>query len=137
MSVFLDISAALDDRLNNMASLPPVAWPNLKYEPTKGTLYLRPTLLPAETFGETLGSGGTDNNSGIYQVDVFSPADAGKNAAYVMADNIAEQFKPVTELTYNGRLVRCISVSIGATIADDDRFVLPVSIRYLALTTKR
>lgn len=137
MSVFIDLSAALDGRLNSMASLPPVAWENKKYDPVKGTLYLRPTLLPGDTVGGTLSATGSDENVGVYIVDVFSPADGGKNEAVTMADNIADQFKPVTELTYNGRLVRCISVSRGSAIVGDGWYNIPVRVRYHSFTDKR
>ena len=102
MTVFFDISAALDGNLNSMSSLPPVAWTNEQYTPTQGTLYLRPTLLPADSNAATIGDG-TDINIGIYQIDIFSPADEGKNEIMLMSDTIAEQFKRDTVLTYNSR----------------------------------
>lgn len=137
MSVFLDISAALDGRLNTLAGSHEVAWQNRRYAPTIGTLFLRPTLLPAETVGATVSDSGTDEQTGIYQVDVFAPADEGKNDAFAKADAIAEHFKPVTELTYNGRLVRCVSASIETPLNDGDWYQLPVIIRYLSYTAKR
>ena len=137
MSEFLSISAALDARLNAMTSVPPVAWENLAYKPIKGTLYLRPTLLPAGTVGATVGATGTDEHVGIYQVDVMGDSGKGKNAAIVMADLIADQFKPVTELTHGGLTVRCVTVSRGRAQTEDDRYMIPVEIKYLSFTTKR
>ena len=142
MSQFLDISAALDARLATMTSLPPVAWENDDYKPVKGTLYIQQTHLPADTVGGTLGSsaaGGKDFVSGIYFLNVFAPAGdkTGKNTAYVMADNIANHFKPVTELTYNSRLVRCISVSRAPAIQGDGWYQVPVRVRYQSFTVKR
>lgn len=137
MTVFADISAALDARLNAMAGLPPVAWENTGYEPTTGTLFLRPTLLPADTAGATLSDTGTDEHIGVYQVDVFAPLGEGKAEAVAMADSIAEQFKPVTELTYNSRLVRCVAVSRGVGSRDDSWYQIPVTVSYLSYTTKR
>lgn len=135
--MFLDVSAALDSRLNGMTDLPPVAWPNVAYEPTIGTLWLRPTLLPADTVAATLGSTGTDENLGVYQVSVFAPSGTGKGAAVVMADAIAERFKPMTKLTYNGLLVRCVTASIGSAVQNGDWYHVPVYINYLSHTTKR
>ena len=137
MSEFMNISAALDGKLNDMAGLPSVAWENKAFKPTKGTLYIRPTLLPGDTVGATVGSAGTDEHVGIYQVDVMGDSGKGKNAAMVMADKIADQFKPVTELTYSGTVVRCVSVSRGAAKIDDDRYMIPVTVTYLSFTTKR
>lgn len=138
MSVFLDISAALDSRLNTMTSLPPVAWENKSYDPTLGTLYLRPTLIPADTIQATLGDSGTDQNSGIYQIDVFAEAGQGKNAAVVMADNIASHFKRGTDLTYNSRTVRIRSVSRQVAVNNADGwYQIPIEINYIAFTEAR
>jgi hypothetical protein len=94
-------------------------------------------MLPGDTVGATVGATGTDEHIGVYQVDVFAPTGTGKGAAVVMADNIANHFKPVTELTYNGRLVRCVTVSIGAAVQNGDWYQIPVDINYLSFTTKR
>jgi len=37
-----------------MSGLPAVAWENTVYVPTKGTPFIRPTLLPADTAGATM-----------------------------------------------------------------------------------
>jgi len=137
MSEFTNISAALDGHLNTMASVPPIAWENKTYKPVKGTLYIRPTLLPGNTVGATLSTAGTDEHVGIYQIDVISEATKGKNAAIVMADLVADRFKPVTEITYSGVTVRAVTVSRGAGVVESGWYKIPVTVRYLAFTTKR
>ena len=134
MTVFMDINAALDSRLNSMPGLPPVAWPNVEFCPTPGTMWVRPTILPGGTSGATTM---TDEHIGIYRVDVFSPAGTGKGSAIVMADSIADFFKPMTELTFNGRAVRCLKVGIGNAVQDDEWYHVPVDITYLSHTIKR
>jgi len=138
LSIFLDITAALDARLNTMASLPPVAWENTVYEPTLNTLYLRPTHLPADTVAGTIGdAASTDLSTGIYQVDVFSPAGDGKNEAYVMADLIADHLKRDTDLTYNSRTIRIKNVSLSPANQDNGWYQIPVNIEYYSFTTAR
>ena len=137
MSEFLNISSALDTRLAAMASVPPVAWENSNYSPVKGTLYLRATLLPGDTEGATIGSGGTDEHVGLYQIDVMGGVGKGKNATVVMADLVADHFKPVTELTDSGTTVRCVSVSRGTGRNENGRWRIPVTVKYLSFTTKR
>lgn len=134
MSVFLDISAALDSRLNTMVGLPPVAWENKDYTPVLGTLYLRPTNLQGGTPAITAAQ---DITTGIYQVDVFAESGQGKNAAVVMADTIAAHFKTDTELTYNGRLVRVRQVNRGTAFNSNGWYQLPVEIVYDAYTARR
>lgn len=138
MSVFLDISAALDSNLNSMSSLPPVAWENRDYTPVVGTLYLRPTLIAGETVQATLGDSGTDNNTGIYQIDVFAESGKGKNEAVVMADLIADQFKRGSDLIYNGRTVRTRNVSRQVGISNADGwYQVIVEVSYISFTEAR
>lgn len=137
MSVFLDISAALDGRLNTMTSVPPVAWDNDTYEPTIGTLYLRPTNIPGDTLQSTLGDTGQDVTNGIYQVDVFAPLGEGKNEATVMADLVADRFKRGTDMVYNSRTVTVRSVSRQAANTSGGWYQIPVVIVYRAFTEAR
>jgi len=140
MTAFLDISAALDARLDALTGSPSIAWPNDKFKPVNGTLYLQPNLLPADVAPSTIGvssTGGTDDHAGVYLINIFAPADEGKNEAYTMADSIADHFKQVTELTYNGRVVRCMNVSIAPALKDGDRWQVPVRINYTSHIAKR
>jgi len=138
MSVFTDISIALDTRLGTLSSSPPVAWPNHEYKPVKDTLWIRPSLLPADTTAATIGATtSTDLNIGIYQVDVFAPASDGKSKAMIQADLIADHFKRDTELTYNSRTVVIKNVSQSPARIDGGWFQVPVNIEYYTFTTER
>ena len=137
MSVFADIDSALDARLNTLASPPPVAWENKTYEPSMGTLYLRPTSLPGESKQATLGDNGTDENVGVYQVDVFAKLGLGKKAAIVQADLVADHFKRGTLLTYNSRNVRIKSASRKVGAPDNGWYKIIVEIVYVSFTQAR
>ena len=137
MTVFIDISAALDKHLNDMSGVPAVAWENIDYKPVVGTIYLRPTNLQGLSDPSTLGSAGQDRTSGIYQVDVFSPGDEGKNESITMADTVANRFKRDTEIVYNGRTVRIVRASRGRKQDVDGWHMIPVSIEYYSLTNQR
>jgi hypothetical protein len=136
-TAFFDLQAALHTRLSTMPSLPDVAWPNYGFEPTLGTLWIRPTVLPADTAAATYGDSGTDEQTGVYQIDVFAPLDEGDGEVRQMADTIADRFKPTTAITYNGLTVRCISVSIEGLTREENWLHLPVKIKYLAFSAKR
>lgn len=131
----LDISAALDVNLNTVASANsiPVAWENVDYKPTVGTLYLRPTLLPADTdpFGTSYDS--SLDHLGIYQIDVIAPVDQGKGQAFTKADIIATAFS-YGELSYNGVIVTIKSSSPSPGKRDGAWFILPVIISYQSIT---
>jgi len=136
-TVFKDISGALDSRLNTLSGSSPVAWENIAFKPTKTALYLRPTHLPAPTEQAALGNNGIDQYIGIYQIDIFAPAGKGKGAAETKADAIADHFKRGTDLLYNGVYVRLGNVSRNAGLIDEDRFVISVSINYMAHVAPR
>ena len=136
-TTFSDISAALDSQLNTLTGSSPIAWPSTVFKPTKSTLYLRGTNLPASTEQAGLGTNGLDEHLGIYQVDVYAPAGKGRGPAEVKADAIADHFKRGTDLLYNGVTVRLGNVSRNAGIIDDDRYVISVSINYSAHVAPR
>ena len=138
MSIFLDTSAALDSNLNDMPGKPDVAWENFPFEPAVGTLWIRPTILPGDTVQASLGTTGQDMSQGIYQVDVFAEAGAGKNEAVAMADKIADQFKRGTILTYNDLKVRISAVSRQASVNNSDGwFQIPINVVWISYTEAR
>lgn len=138
MSVFVDISAALEKHLSEMVGLPPVAWENSNYEPVLKTLYIRPTLIAGEVSQATLGDNGQDMNIGIYQIDIFCESGEGKREALVMADLIANHFKRGTDLTYNGRIVTINKASrqVAANNAEG-WYQLPLEVFYKSFTQAR
>jgi len=136
-TVFADISSALDSRLNTLTGQSPIAWENTAYIPVKDTLYLRPTILPALTIQAGLGTSGLDEYVGIYQIDIFAPAGKGRGEAEIKADAVADHFKRGTDLSKNGKTVRLGDVSRNSGIKDEDRFIISISINYMAHVTPR
>jgi hypothetical protein len=136
-TIFSDISAALDVRLNTLSGSSPIAWENIAYKPVKSKLYLRPTHLPAPTVQSGLGTAGIDEYLGIYQIDVFAMAGEGRGKAEAKVDLIADHFKRGTDLLYNGVYVRLGNVSRNSGLIDEDRFVISVTINYMAHVAPR
>lgn len=137
MTIFFDIQAALDSRLNDLQDLPDVAWENINYEPVPGTTFIRPTNLQGFTEQLTLGDNGQDQTDGIYQIDIFTDANTGKAAGLRLVDIIADQFKRGTDLTYNSTTVRVQNVSRGTALNSDGWYQVPVLINYYAITAAR
>lgn len=136
-TIFADISSALDTRLRSLAGYSPIAWENIPFTPVKNTLYLRPTILPASTIQAALGTNGIDEYLGIYQIDIFAPSGLGRGEAETKADAIADHFKRGTDLSKNGKTIRLGNVSRNTGIKDEDRFVISISINYMAHITPR
>ena len=131
---FNDIQGALDNQLSTLTSSPPVAWPNIPYEPSVGTAYLRPLFLPGDTTQAGLGDTGLDDSFGIYQVDVVYKAGTGRST---LPDSVADHFSRGTVCSYNGVNVRVRSVSIGPMIQDEAWVFVPVSISWQTFTPAR
>ena len=135
MSTFFnDIQAAFDAKIGQSVS-DPIAFPNVPYEPSAGTVYVRPTFLPAETIQASLGATGKDETNGVYQIEVVVPRGSGRPQTI---DSIADAFKRGTVLTYNGVKVRVRSVSIGiALVTDTAWYSVPVSVNFQTFTEAR
>jgi hypothetical protein len=129
-NVFYNIQKALDQRLNSLSGLPDVAWMNVEYEPTRGTEYLRPTLLPAESTKEEFG--GKDRHIGIYQIDIFEPLDNGPKDALEMADDIREHFDDQI-LTESSQKIYIENISLLPPQRVESWYVLSVEINYLSI----
>jgi hypothetical protein len=103
MGVYTDIEAALNSRLNSLASHPPIAWPNVRYNPSEGTTYLRPTVLPAQSGEATLD--GHTIERGIYQIDIYVPLEKGISTITTWMDNIRSHFPIGTNLTAGSSII--------------------------------
>lgn len=133
MTVFADISSALDKHLDELSV--PTAWENRSFEPVVGQLYVRQTLLPANTEQSSYNS--SDEHLGLYQIDVIAPTGKGKGEATQQADLIADKFKSRQTLVYNGVSVRITGVSRGNGSVSDGWYIVPVTASYRSFTAPR
>jgi hypothetical protein len=131
---FNDIQAALDARLNTLSGGYDIAWPNTVFEPQANQTFLSPSFLPAESVQASLGSGGKDETSGIYQIDVVYPAGTGRST---IPDSVADHFKRGTVLSYNGVNVRIRSVSISPALTEGAFHFVPISVDFYTYTDAR
>lgn len=126
------IRAALATRLNTLDL--PTAWENSNFTPPANAVYVAEALLPNETLSVGVSSASSDNFGGIYQVLVYAPAGAGKGAAVEMAEQIVGAFPKGASLTYSGTTVRILRASQAPALMSGDRYAIPVSIVYRALS---
>lgn len=136
MSAFNDISIALNQRLQGyaVANDLDVAYENITYEPTTGTIWVRPTVLPAAVNRIGMKNTDTEIHEGVYQIDVFAPSDQPKAIALALADDISDYFSKGLTLTYNSSSVRIGTKSVGAGSREDSWYQLPVFINYYSIT---
>ena len=134
-TVFHDITAALNNHLNNMSGLPAVAWENIDYQPTLDALFIRPTNLQGETIVDT---DLTEKTTGVYQIDIYAPTGKGHNEIVTMTDTLANRFKEGTETTYNGLTVVILKASRTPMGRDNEGWTrVMFEAEYHAFSTKR
>jgi hypothetical protein len=130
MGVFNNIQNALNVKLNSLSGIPTIYWPNTQNEPTAGTNWLRPTLLPAASRPETLTNG--NYHSGIYQVDIYTSLKKGTSEAFLIADTIREGFNR-QRLANNGTIVNIVNVSVSTARRDEGWWNVFVEISYICV----
>lgn len=126
------VRAALETAVNGLSPALATAWQNHPYSPVNGTPYQRVTLLPA-TPDDIEMSGKKYLEVGVMQIDLFYPLDNGAGAAEARAEVVRDTF-------YRGASFTSGSVTVDITrtpeilpgTPDEDRFMVPVRVRYAA-----
>lgn len=106
------------------------AWQNVPYTPVTGRPYQAAYLLPAEPENYSMGDGSRQER-GIFQVSLMYPTGQGTAAAAARAEMIAALFRRGASFTKDGitvQIERTPEIADGR--ADDDRWMVPVKIRY-------
>lgn len=124
------VRAALEAKLNAMTPALAIAWQNVGYTPVTGTPYQACYLMPATPSNPTVGDG-FYREQGIFQVSLFYPLLVGSGAAEARAQLIRTAFKRGTAMT-SGSVSVFVDTTpeIGQGRADDDRWHVPVKIRW-------
>lgn len=118
MSVYTNIQAALDTKLNTISGSPSIAWPNTDFTPTHGTLYLEPFLLPIASTLETLND--YHRYAGIYQINVSVPVQKGTSVLNSWLDSVHDLFLGEKRLTANGDTIFIQNIDRGPTQRDNE-----------------
>ncbi len=118
---FLNIQTALDSKLDTVPNVDlPIFWESVNFKVVNGQSFLRPTNLRAVSDQLTL-TNDSQNNVGIYQVDVFVPVDgAGQGAMLDIIDKIFNHFKAELTLTSNGTEVFIRNISMLPLVKSED-----------------
>lgn len=125
------VRAALETALNAMTPPIATAWENVDYKPTVGTAYQRATLLLAEPANPEIGPGYIEQ--GIFQVDLYYPKNSGPSTATARAEAIRNAFPFAASFTSGGITTHIVRTpEIGTARVEDDRYVIPVRIRFEA-----
>jgi hypothetical protein len=131
MSALPAVRAALETQLATVSPSIDTAYENVPYVPVTGTPYQQVTLLPATPANLEMGPAYTEQ--GIFQVNLFYPKDAGPGDAQARAELIRTKFPFAASLVNGGVTVNIINTTeIGPARPEDDRFMVPVKVRWSA-----
>ena len=125
--LFNHISNALEQRLAALPNAPPVYYDNqAPATPPSGAFFMAKNL-PKPTVIDTFDA--TEIYSGIFSINVYTPAETGR----AMAENYADELHSFFfNKRFNGLLTSTVSRSQGMTTAT--HYMVNVSIRYQTIT---
>lgn len=129
---YVVIRRLLELRFNSLSPTLDTAFENVPYTPKQGTPWQRLNMLPSETDNPTFGDTFM-RESGIFQVTLFYPVNAGSSAAQTRAELIRSWFARGLTMTESGiRVLVDKSPSVGPAAVVEGWHILPVSIPYIA-----
>lgn len=130
------IRAALESALDGMSPALATAWENVEFTPTVGTPYQRVFLLMAQPQSLEM-SQHLHRERGFLQINLCYPLNAGAGVPMARAELIRDTFLPTSEHVSGGVTVFIDGLSeIAPAAVEDDRFVLPVRVRFYAHVTR-
>ena len=130
MSIHDSIRAALETKLSNMAGVPPIAYENVKFEPTTGTTYLSCYLVPATRRPAVRGLNPQQYYAGIFVVTVHCPENQGPNTADTLVDSILNEFDATTDISDAGIILSIRHSERRPGFNDSPWYIVPVEISY-------
>lgn len=130
------IRTALETALNTWAAaqspVVPIAYQNVGYTPAIGTLYVRASMIPAETQNPSLGDA-MKRYTGIMQLNIYGKDGNGSGANETVSDSLLSYFARGESFVSGGVTVRILqSPSINPPLNDAGWYITPVAIRYQA-----
>lgn len=126
------VRSALEIALHTMSPALDTAWENRDFTPAPGVAYQRVHLMPAAPDNPTMGDG-YYRERGVMQITLNYPIGTGPAQAMTRAGLIRSTFFRGASFTNKGLTTRIASTpEIGRGIVVNDRWTLPVSIRYYA-----
>ena len=100
-NIYNTIRAALETRLQNtfLGTGTDIAYENIVFSPTTGTLFLKPTFIPTVTQPATRGLNPQLLYQGVFNVMVNAPEGNGPNLGDVTSNTITNAFAATTDIS--------------------------------------
>lgn len=128
-----DISKALGQRLQSLADVPYIVWPNKDAPEGLARPYLTVQMVRVSRRELSLSGTGGLIARGFMQVTIVADLDEFATEAETLADNIATHFRKGTKMTENGGKVTIMDApNVLPGIRDGSDWRVPVQIDYFA-----
>jgi hypothetical protein len=126
------IRAALETALATVSPSLVTEYENTNFVPPASGAYQRTHLMPSDPVNNTFGDD-QKREQGIFQVLLYYPTGTGPGAATAQAELIKTKFKRGSTFTSAGVTVTISNTpTIAPALFSDDRYVVPIRIRYWA-----
>ena len=130
MPTFAEIETAIGQRLEGMANVPPIAWPNRAFTPGDAA-YLEFRHAPNGSVDPVI-AGGFAYQLGLVLITVIIPAGGFTTAANTIAQAIADRFPKALRLTAgSGKVVINAPTSLATPFQDGAYWRQPVRLSYI------
>jgi len=129
-SIYDDIRAALEVKLDGVSGIPSIAWENLTFTRTTGQSYVAPRLIPTVREPAVRGLNPQMYYQGLFRVDCYVPEGLGPKAADDLADKIIDAFEATTDVSHNGTIVSIRRAEREQGISDGAFFMVPVNVSW-------
>jgi len=97
--IYNTIRAALETRLTNTLAGTDIAYENVAFSPTTGTLFVKPTFIPTVTQPATRGLNPQLLYQGVFNVMVNAPEGSGPSLADTTCNTITNAFAATTDVS--------------------------------------
>lgn len=116
-SILPTIRKLLETKLSEVVGIPDIAWENIKYNPTTGSPYVKPTFIPTIRRPNCVGVNPEQYYQGLFQLECFVPTGRGPSEADELAQLLTTEFDATTTIsdTDVSIIIRRTEVSQGIT----------------------
>ena len=98
-NIYNTIRAALETHLTNTLAGTDIAYENVAFSPTTGTLFVKPTFIPTVTQPATRGLNPQLLYQGVFNVMVNAPEGSGPSLADTTCNTITNAFAATTDVS--------------------------------------
>jgi len=100
-SIYDNIRAGLETKLNSISGLPTIAWENVTFSPTTSTPFIKVTFIPVTRRPAVRGLTPQQRYEGVFQLLVYDEDGDGPASASSTANTLIEEFDATTDIHYN------------------------------------